>query len=262
MTSTDTGSTVSSPGPTPGAETGGGVAGPRINLPVSRLQPAYQQVADQLRTLIIQGELVSGDRLPPEAELGSSFGVSRSTVREALRSLASQGLIETTRGTTGGTFVSRIKPAAVTNYLETSIGLMSGTDDLTIAHLLEARDMLEAPAAALAARRHQPEHIEALRQAITREKASRGRTGKFSEHRQFHGLLMAATGNGLLPMVADPIFRVLQTRFLNPVEAEGFWAMVDQDHEEIVERVEAGDADGASAAMRAHRTNIRSAYHD
>jgi GntR family transcriptional regulator, transcriptional repressor for pyruvate dehydrogenase complex len=81
MTSTDTGSTVSSPGPTPGAETGGGVAGPRINLPVSRLQPAYQQVADQLRTLIIQGELVSGDRLPPEAELGSSFGVSRSTVR-------------------------------------------------------------------------------------------------------------------------------------------------------------------------------------
>src|SRR3954468_11719481 len=111
-----------------GAATGS-AAGARAALAVSRLQPAYQQVADQLRALIISGELVAGDRLPPEGELGASFGVSRSTVREALRSLASQGLIETTRGTTGGTFVTRIKPAAVTSYLETSIGLMSGTEE-------------------------------------------------------------------------------------------------------------------------------------
>lgn len=234
----------------------------RVNLSVSRLQPAYQQVANQLRTLIIQGELVPGDRLPPEGELGASFGVSRSTIREALRSLASQGLIETTRGTTGGTFVATIKPAAVTRYLETSIGLMSGTAELTLSHLLEARDLLEVPAASLAATRHRPEHVDALRQAIVREKASRGRTGKFSEHRQFHGLVMEATGNGLLPMVTDPIFRVLRTRFLNPVEADSFWARVDEEHEEIVDHVEAGDADGAGAAMRRHLDGIRPAYHD
>lgn len=262
MTTTDAGSAVPSPARPPGPAANGAASGPRISLPVSRLQPAYQQVADQLRTLIIQGELVSGDRLPPEAELGASFGVSRSTVREALRSLASQGLIETTRGTTGGTFVTRIKPAAVTSYLETSIGLMSGTEELTLADLLQARDLLEVPAASLAATRHRPEHIEALRQAIAREKASRGRTGKFSEHRQFHGVLMAATGNGLLPMVTDPIFRVLQTRFLNPVEADGFWATVDREHEEIVDRIEAGDAEAAAAAMRRHLDSIRPAYHD
>ena len=237
-------------------------SGTRPSLAVSRLQPAYQQVSDQLRALIIQGELVSGDRLPPEGELGASFGVSRSTVREALRSLASQGLVETTRGTTGGTFVTRITPGTVTSYLATSIGLMSGTEELTLADLLEARDLLEIPAASLAAARHQSGHIEALRHAIVREKASRGRSGKFSEHRQFHRLIMEATGNGLLCMVSDPVFRVLQTRFLKPVETDSFWAAVDREHEEIVDRVEAGDGDGAARAMREHLNNIRPAYHD
>ena len=261
MTSTDTGS--GGPPPTArrtAADQAAEAAGARTSLPVNRLQPAYQQVADQLRSLIVQGELVSGDRLPPEGELGGSFGVSRSTVREALRSLASQGLIETTRGTTGGTFVTRIKPAVVTSYLETSIGLMSGTEELTLADLLEARDLLEVPAASLAASRHQQDQIRTLREAIAREKASRGRRGKFSEHRQFHGLLMEAAGNDLLRMVSDPIFRVLQTRFLNPVEADGFWSAVDREHEEIVDRVEAGDTDGAATAMRRHLESIRPAY--
>ena len=240
----------------------GPASAPRTTLPVSRLQPAYQQVADQLRSLIIEGQLASGDRLPPEGELGASFGVSRSTVREALRVLASQGLIETTRGTTGGTFVTRIRPDAVASYLETSIGLMSGTEDLTLTDLLEARELLEVPAAALAADRHEDGHVADLRAAITREKASRGRTGKFSEHRTFHGLIIEATGNGLLRMMTDPIFRVLQTRFLSPDVNEGFWAGIDREHEEIVDLIEAGDAEGASAAMHEHLGHIRGAYHD
>lgn len=235
---------------------------PRTSLPVNRLQPAYKQVADQLRALIIQGELVSGDRLPPEGEVGASFGVSRSTVREALRALASQGLVETTRGTTGGTFVTRIDPNIVTNYLETSIGLMSSTDELTLADLLEARELLERPAASMAAARHRPEHVDALSQAIIREKATRGRSEKFSEHRQFHGLVMEATGNGLLRMVSDPVFRVLQTRFLKPVEADSFWVAVDSQHEAIVDRIAAGDSDGADQAMHTHLDYIRTAYRD
>lgn len=261
-TTTDAGASAATAGDRSAVAVAGAVAASRASLPVSRLQPAYQQVADQLRTLIIQGELVAGDRLPPEGELGASFGVSRSTVREALRSLASQGLIETTRGTTGGTFVTRIKQAAVTCYLETSIGLMSGTEELTLAHLLEARDLLEVPAASLAAARHEAGHVEALRRAIALEKASRGRSGKFSKHREFHGLIMEATGNGLLRMVTDPIFRVLQTRFLKPVEVDGFWTTVDREHEEIVDRIEAGDGEGASAAMRRHLDSIRPAYDD
>lgn len=62
----------------------------RSSLSVSRIQPAYAQVASQLRDLIVTGQIRTGDHLPNEAELATIFGVSRSTVREALRSLAAQ----------------------------------------------------------------------------------------------------------------------------------------------------------------------------
>ena len=237
------------------------VGTPTASLPVQPQQPAYQQVANKLRALIIDGELASGDRLPPEGELGAAFGVGRSTLREALRALASEGLIETLRGTTGGTFVTRIKPATVTHYLETSIGLMSGTDDLTLEDLLEARDVLEISSVSLAAVRRAPHHVEALRQAVEREKTKGGRTGKFSEHRRFHGLIISATGNGLLNLMTDPLFRVLQSRFLTAVDEE-FWTTVDREHEEIVDRIADRDSEGATVAMRRHLDTIRPVYHE
>lgn len=67
--------------------------------------PAYAVLAGHLRSRILSGELQPGERLPGEAELTAEFGVGRSTIREALRSLASQNLIETTRGVTGGASV-------------------------------------------------------------------------------------------------------------------------------------------------------------
>ncbi|GAB2829601.1 FadR/GntR family transcriptional regulator [Actinocorallia aurea] len=231
------------------------------SLPVTRLRPAYQQVADQLRDLILDGSLAPGDRLPPENEIGGNFGVSRSTVREALRVLTSQGLVRTARGTTGGTFVCRIAPDQISDYLEVGLGLMSGSADLPLAAILEARELLEVPAAALAAERRGEEHLEALRAAMDREKRTRGRSGKFREHRDFHNVVMDASGNGLLTMMTEPVFHVLRTRFLKPEQPE-FWSLVDADHQLIIERIAAGDGPGASAAMRAHLGNIRGAYRE
>ncbi|MEV0593480.1 FadR/GntR family transcriptional regulator [Nonomuraea cavernae] len=239
---------------------GGGPAKPK--LPVNRLRPAYQQVADQLEELILDGRLASGDRLPSETDLCGNFGVSRSTVREALRVLASQGFVKTVRGTTGGTFVSRIEPAQISDYLEAGIGLMSGSAALRLSDILEGRELLEVPATALAARRHERRHLDALRAAVEREKHSRGRSVKFHEHRHFHGIIIEASGNGLLAMMTEPVFRVLQTRFLNTDAPPEFWARVDQEHEAIIERIEAGDAEGAGAAMQAHLSRIRDAYHE
>lgn len=231
-------------------------------LGMSPVRPAYQQVADQLLELILSGKLSSGDRLPSEAELTTIFGVSRSTVREALRVLASRDFIKTTRGTTGGTFVSRIEPDKVSDYLETSLGLMSGSDDISVADMLEAREILEVPAARLAAQRCDAGHIAQLREAIDREVVSRGRGGKFQEHRNFHGLVVRATGNELLGLVTEPVFRVLQARFLDPSTPPTFWRHVDQDHEDILAAIERGDGDAAAAAMRDHLIRLREAYRD
>ncbi|WP_157962407.1 FadR/GntR family transcriptional regulator [Homoserinimonas sp. OAct 916] len=229
---------------------------------VKKVQPAYQQVADQLRDLILAGSLGSGDRLPPEFELAEIFGVSRSTVREALRVLASRDLIQTTRGTTGGTFVSRIQFDQVSDYLETSLGLMSGADDISLVNLLEARELLEVPAAGLAALRHEQHHIDEMRVMVAREKQTRGRGPKFRDHRNFHGIVVEAADNRLLGVMTEPVFRVLQARISPGDMGEAFWKSVNEDHHEILSRIEAGDSAGASSAMQSHLAKLNSAYGD
>lgn len=229
-------------------------------LRVDRVKPAYQQVADQLRDRILDGSVAAGDRLPTEIELSEIFGVSRSTVREALRVLASRDLIRTTRGTTGGTFVARVQFDQVRDYLETSLGLMSGAEDITMDNLLEARASLEIPSAGLAALRHEAFHITQLREAVEREKLTRTRGTKFREHREFHGIVLDATRNPLIRVMTEPVFRVLQARTAaNDLPAEHY-KQVDLEHAEITDRIEAGDADGAEEAMRAHFATIRDGY--
>lgn len=227
---------------------------------VSKVRPAYQQVAEQLRDLILQGTLSSGDRLPPEFELAENFGVSRSTVREALRVLASRDLIHTTRGTTGGTFVSRIDFDQVSDYLETSLGLMSDANDVSLMNLLEARQFLEVPAAGLAAKRREQHHLDEMALRLEREKRTMGRGLRFREHRDFHGMVVEATGNPLLSVMTEPIFRVLQARMLHDGLGGTYWRKVHEDHTEIHDRIADGDSEGASVAMLNHLDQLKAAY--
>ena len=229
-------------------------------LGVTRVRPAYQQVADQLRDRILDGSLTSGDRLPTEIELSEIFGVSRSTVREALRVLASKDLIRTTRGTTGGTFVARVQFDQVSDYLEMSLGLMSGAKDISLDDLLEARECLEVPAAGYAALRREEQHIELMRQAVEREKLARLRGTKFQEHRTFHGVLVDATGNQLLGVMSEPLFRVLQARTAEHDMPAEYWTQIDTEHTQICSFVEAGQVEGAQNAMRSHLATVRRAY--
>src|SRR5213083_2811642 len=113
--------------------------------------PAYQLLADDLREQITSGQLRPGERLPTEPELCVRSGVSRSTVREALRLLASQHLIVTTRGVTGGSFVAHPDAAQLSEALSTGLTLLSNSAEVGLADLLELRRALEIPAAGLAA---------------------------------------------------------------------------------------------------------------
>jgi GntR family transcriptional repressor for pyruvate dehydrogenase complex len=223
----------------------------RQALSVKRIRPAYEQVAEQLRELILKGTLSPGDQLPVEAELSAVFGVSRSTVREALRMLSSQSLIYTARGVTGGTFVAETSPDAISDFLETSIGLLSGSHEITAD---------EVPAARLAALRRTDEHLEAMRQAIAEEKAETDRGLRFEHHQRFHNALLDAAGNRLLDLMTVPIFRVIRSRFLEGQPARQFWTQVDDDHTEILNCITAGDAEKAALRMHAHLARIRSIY--
>src|SRR5256885_5687041 len=124
--------------------------------------PAYQQLADELREQITSGRLRPGQRLPTEPELCLRTGVSRSTVREALRLLSSQHLIVTTRGVTGGSYVARPTAASLADSLGSGVLLLLSSPTVGLTDLLEVREMLEVPGVALAAQRRTPEDLAAL----------------------------------------------------------------------------------------------------
>lgn len=226
---------------------------------MSRIQPAYAQVASQLRDLIVTGQIRTGDHLPNEAELATIFGVSRSTVREALRSLAAQSLVYTSRGVTGGTFVAELDAETVSEYLRTSLGLMSGSAGVTVAELLETRAALEVPATRLAAIRRTDSAISEMEQNLSISNVE-DEAVRYVKNSRFHELIMEASGNRLLGLVASPVFDVLKSRFRRDDVEKSYWSSVDKDHREILSHIEAGDPDGAEAAMRAHLRRLESTY--
>lgn len=227
-----------------------------------RKRLAYQKVADDLRDRIVDGHLAVGARLPTEEVLATEYEVSRSTIREALRALAARDLIVTRRGTAGGTYVAPVRIDQVTDYLETSIGMMSSVDEICIEEILVAREILEVPAARMAAVHRTEEQLLQMREALVRERTLVGNKGRFTKHRTFHQLIAEASRNVLVEMMTEPVFRVLETKYLNENLSnevyEGLW----RDHAAIFAAIERGDGDEASRLMASHLASLGGVYHD
>ncbi|NKQ56875.1 FadR family transcriptional regulator [Amycolatopsis sp. K13G38] len=236
-------------------ENGAATAG----LRVKRVQAAYRQVADQLKEQILSGALATGTRLPSEAELCGLFGVSRSTVREALRLLASQQLIDTTRGVSGGSFVAAPDAGAVAESLGGALGLLVNANNLSVDNLLEARLIVEPPAARIAAERATAEDLAELRRTMEETSHLDPATG-FELHWDFHTTLVAITGNPLLRLMCQPINAVLHSRLHRERIAAGRWREIDEDHQRIYDAVAAGDAEEAERLNRAHLLALRPVY--
>ena len=221
---------------------------------------AYRQVADQLRALIVTGQIRPGERLPSEANLANLFGVSRGTVREALRELSAHALVETSRGAAGGSFVTQPDPESVSEFLESRFGHMSGLNMVTLPDMLEVREMLEIPIARLAAENRTEQHLDMLRSSIgisTTDDYRRTLIDGSPPH--FHTTLLHAAGNPLLSIMTPPVFRVIQLRYLRD-DPPDFWQLVSDEHEAILVAVADRDADAAETMMRNHLQSLRSSY--
>lgn len=222
--------------------------------------PAYQILADDLRAQITSGRLRPGDRLPAEPQLCLRSGLSRSTVREALRLLASQHLIVTTRGVTGGSFVAHPSPEQLSDTLSIGMSLLLATSAASLAEVLEVRAMLDVPAAALAAVRRTDRHLERLNAALA-EPADRP-----DRECAFHAALGSAAGNPLFELLTRPLYRIPETSrggaegLWSRLDAERFRPRLDAEHREILRCVTAGDSAGASRAAGRHLTSIAAAF--
>ncbi|WP_326834384.1 FCD domain-containing protein [Amycolatopsis rhabdoformis] len=233
--------------------------GTEPGLRVRRVQAAYRQVADQLKDQILTGELTAGTRLPNEADLARLFGVSRSTVREALRLLASQHLVDTTRGATGGTFVSSPDALSVAENLGGALGLLVNARGMSVENLLDARLILEPSAARLAASHADEAGLAALTEATTSTSALAPANG-FVVHWDFHTTLVAITGNPLLHLMCRPINDVLRGRLHRDRIPRDVWDQVDADHVDIHRAVADHDADAAERLTREHLHSLRPLY--
>jgi DNA-binding FadR family transcriptional regulator len=221
---------------------------------------AYEQVAAQLRERIHGGALPQGARLPNETVLATEFGVSRATVREALRLLAARDLIRTAKGAGGGSYVTLPSAGHISESLRSGIDLLASADDVTLQALLEARELLEVPAARLAAQRRGADAPEALRAAIPPRPGALGTRENFRHNRDFHALVLEACGNQLLAIAAQPIFDVLGTHLSRSGLGRGFHRDVNEHHRAIAAAIEAGDAEAAGAEMHRHLEFLRPYY--
>ena len=225
----------------------------RVSHPtLRRVRKSYEQVADQLRELIVSGRLAQGERLPTETLLSAEVGVSRATVREALRLLAAQGLIRTARGAGGGSYVTMPTVDHISDSLSSNIALLTAARDLTLEELIEARELLEVPAARFAARRRALEDVERLRSTIPSSKAPLDSQSEFVHNRGFHATLIECCGNTVLQIAAQPVFSALQTSLSRSGLGRHFHRSIHAQHVRIVEAVHAADEDGAAREMHDH----------
>ena len=217
-------------------------------------------MAARLREQILDGALPRGTRLPNEVVLAGEFGVSRATVREALRVLTAQDLIRTAKGAGGGSYVTVPSAEHVSESLRSGLGLMTASADVTLEELLEVRELLEVPAAKLAARRRSEEHLERLRAAIPGQPLRLGTQEQFVYNADFHSTVIDASGNTLLTIAAEPVFAVLQTHLSRSRLGQKFHRSINDHHREIAAAIESAEEQAAGELMHDHLVFLRPYY--
>jgi len=229
---------------------------PSEKLSVNRIEPAYKQVAAQIKKLIVDGTLLPGEQLPVEEKLGASFGVSRNTVREALRLLSADNLVRTTRGVSGGTFVAVPSTEVLQGSIETSLQLLSGSNSINVDELFETRTILEVPCARSAALNRTEEDLARMRASADRVEHGVNALDRADHSQDFHQAVLDAAGNRLLSMMAPPIWRVFRKTTLAAGGKSEAWADIDADHLLILEHIEAQRPEEAAEAMRMHLVRL------
>lgn len=230
--------------------------------------PAHEQVAAHIRQSIISGELSPGARLPNEIEMAESFGVSRTTIREALGGLVGQGLIVKTRGLTGGSYVAEPSIDQLAETVNVGLHLLGRSEGISIEEFVEIRELLEVPAARLAAERRTDDDLIQLAATIPPPERShpdsRGR-GADDLHRHradrwFHTAVVDICRNRLLTLAAEPIFVVLQQQMMARRLGVSYHREIVSQHRDIANAIEAGDPDRSAELMREHLEWLRPSY--
>jgi len=209
-----------------------------------------KQIAEQLRAAIVAGQIKIGQRLPTEDELAQRYGVSRPSVREALKRLAAQNLVRARRGPTGGNFVVQPSYAELAESLSGAATLLVGMGALGIEEIIEARRTLQGSCLELAAANADKPHIQNIEAALIRQQDPGISDEAFCQADvAFHRALVDATGNGMLRFVMYTVIEALipVTNMVVTVVRER--SDIISLHQQILEHLKQGNVKAMQARM-------------
>lgn len=223
-----------------------------------RGRKASEEVAEQVRALVATRAVQPGDALPSETVLMERYGVARPTMREALRILESEGLITVQRGVHGGARVAELD----VDVLARKVGLYLQAGGTDFDDLYEAQGVIEPGAVGLAALRRSNEDVAAMRACAERVARCEEPTEFAQTAAEFHLLLLRASGNQTLALVARVIESLVREQYeqalaavTGDLPALAGWS--SRWYTQVIDLIEAGDSVGAADFWAQHRRRVR-----
>jgi GntR family transcriptional repressor for pyruvate dehydrogenase complex len=215
-----------------------------------RRNKVYEEVAKQIERLILK-KLNPGDKLPSERELAEMLKVSRSSIRDAIRSLELMGLVEPRQG--AGTIVLETSVDGLANPFANAL---KRRQEL-VGEFLDFRKMLEPPLAARAAMHASAEETSEMEEILQRqaEKQSQGEPA-VAEDTEFHYSVALASGNSVVLKVLDNLMDLLRDTRERSLQVEGRPQKSLTGHRRILAAIKRHDAEAAKAAMRRHIEDV------
>lgn len=216
------------------------------------------EAINRIKGMILSGELAPGDRLPPEKELGERLGLSRNSLREAVKALEVIRVLDVRRG--DGTYVTSLEPDLLLEALSFAVDLHS---DRSVLEMFEVRRMLEPRAAAVAARVLGPAEVAELRAEVDRITLETSVDELVRHDSAFHRDIVRASGNRYLSGLVESLSgQTVRARFWRGLTQRGAVGRTIEEHRSIIDAVERGDAELASALMTSHIAGIESWLRD
>ena len=217
------------------------------------------EVFDRLENMITSGELTPGDEMPSERVLMERFGVGRPAIREAMQSLAKMGLVSISHGERAK--VLKLTARSIFQQVDPTAKIMLAQSIDSLEHLKNARIFFERGIAREAALKAAPKDIADLREIIERQRASLGEADAFiSADMEFHIRIAKISGNPIFVGLSEAMLAWLREYHTHMLIWTGKEKYTLVEHEEILDRITAKDADGAEGAMRHHLERSRDLY--
>jgi DNA-binding FadR family transcriptional regulator len=222
-----------------------------------RVWKISEVVAVELVRDIVAKGLEPGDRLPLEAEMIEQYGVSRESIREALRLLETQGIVAIRRGPGGGPVVGRAESSNLARTMSLYFHLVGATYE----ELFEAWHSMEPMAAELAALQPDRERVErAMRPHLVSVAAGDDRTAYVEHSNELHFSICQLAGNRVLELITRAVGDIIRTHVLLRLDPFAVRDLIDDDHRDIAQAVLSGDGELARQSMAEHHRRLDPIY--